>query len=463
MKSSLRNQLFVYLVLSTFVVVIANRSIATYLISFEINRDIEHEMQRGLTACAHHLDDRQTFLDCYRDINLNSITRQVSDFFVICRDGALGAGESTNNWCGNIKATQVAWVDEIGELSLVQQWTAPFRSGAEWRGARVRVEGQTASIFLSTKNIDAVLSQVWSLRDTKLIYVVPIVLFLWAIAIIAIMRVVMSSVVSLEKSLLALTPSTFDKAMAITTKYKEFESITNIYRDLCIRLADGFRRARSFTADASHEIKTPLTILRGNAERLIADLPHGMPAQLIARGMADEVERLIKISDQLLLLSQADSDALTLQWQDFDLSEFMDALADDAVVFEKNMTIEKDIEAGLVWRCDTILAKQLIHNLYTNAVKYNKHGGHIGFSLRRLRGDFELRVTNSSLGVSPDIAARVFQRFYRGDTSHSRHIDGLGLGLSICMEIAKAHGGGLTFEVDDQDLVTVALNAPLQI
>jgi hypothetical protein len=149
----------------------------------------------------------------------------------------------------------------------------------------------------------------------------------------------MSSVVSLEMSLRALTPNTFDQAMAITSKYKEFDSITNIYRDLCARLAESFRRARSFTADASHEIKTPLTILRGNAERLIAELPQGVPAQRIARSMADEVERLIKISQQLILLSQADSDALIVDRQSFDLSGFIDALADDAVVFEKNIII----------------------------------------------------------------------------------------------------------------------------
>jgi signal transduction histidine kinase len=271
----------------------------------------------------------------------------------------------------------------------------------------------------------------------------------------------MSSVVSLETSLRNLTPNTFDQARAITSKYKEFESITNIYQDLCARLADSFRRAKSFTADASHEIKTPLTILRGNAERLIADLPHGMPAQLLARGMADEVERLIKISEQLLLLSRADSEAMMVQRQPFDLSGFIDGLADDAVVFERNLTIEKGIHAGLVWHCDPTLAKQLIHNLYTNAVKYNVPRGTIRFLLHRVQGEFELRIVNTSAGVSSEMATRVFERFYRGEASHNRHIDGLGLGLSICLEIAKAHQGGLRFDVDNAGLVTLTLTAPL--
>jgi two-component system sensor histidine kinase BaeS len=107
------------------------------------------------------------------------------------------------------------------------------------------------------------------------------------------------------------------------------------------------------------------------------------------------------------------------------------------------------------------LAKQLIHNLYTNAVKYNILHGLIAFKLQRSQGDFELCITNTSFAVSPEMATRVFHRFFRGDASRNRQIDGLGLGLSICLEIAKAHQGALTFEVANEDLVTLTLRAPL--
>jgi signal transduction histidine kinase len=461
MKRSLRNQLYIYLFFSTVVVVAANRTMATYLVSLETYRNVEQDMQRGLSTCAEKINDRQAFLTCYRDVNVQSISRQVSDFFVICRDANPDTPSDPSNPCLNIEATQVVWVDELENQTGTKRWTAPFITPGEWLGARLKPQARDPYILLNTKHIQTLLSQVWNLRDTKLIYVLPIIVFLWGFLIFLLMRVLMSSVVSLEKSLRALTPNTFDQAMAITSKYKEFDSITNIYRDLCARLAESFRRARSFTADASHEIKTPLTILRGNAERLIAELPQGMPAQRIARSMADEVERLIKISQQLILLSQADSDALIVDRQSFDLSGFIDALADDAVVFEKNITITKNIQAGLVWQCDPVLVKQLIHNLYTNAVKYNTPYGSISFKLLRLQSDFELHITNTSVGVSPEMATRVFERFYRGDAARNRHIDGLGLGLSICLEIAKAHQGGLRFEVGNPGLVTLALRAPL--
>jgi len=461
MIRSLRAHLYVYLFLSTILVVAANRTMATYLVSLETYRNIEQDMQRGLNVCGRQLDDRQAFLTCFREVNQLSISRAVSDFFFICTDGRPQGPPSSDGPCPTIDANQVLWVDQIAQQSATRRWAAPFVANVQWRGARMNSEAQSPSILLDTQQIETLLSQVWNLRDTKLIYVLPIIVFLWAFLIFLLMRVLMSPVVSLERSLRTLTPNTFDQAIAITSRYKEFESITSIYRDLCVRLADSFRRARSFTADASHELKTPLTILRGNAERLIADLPHGMPAQLIARGMADEVERLIKISQQLILLSQADSDALIVERQDFDLSGFIDALADDAVVFEKNIMIEKEIQPGLVWKCDPILAKQLIHNLYTNAVKYNILHGLIAFKLQRSQGEFELCITNTSFAVSPEMATRVFHRFFRGDASRNRQIDGLGLGLSICLEIAKAHQGALTFEVANEDLVTLTLRAPL--
>lgn len=461
MIRSLRAHLYVYLFLSTLVVVVANRTMATYLVSLETYRNVEQDMQRGLNACSDQLDDRQAFLTCYRDVNQQSMNRQLSDFFLICTDGNTLAPLSSGSPCSNIDANQVLWVDKIAQQSAAERWVAPLIVNAQWRGARINPEAPSPFILLNTQQVETLLSQVWNLRDTKLIYVLPIIVFLWAFLIFLLMRVLMSSVVSLERSLRTLTPNTFDQAMGITSKYKEFESITSIYRDLCVRLAESFRRARSFTADASHELKTPLTILRGNAERLIADLPHGMPAQLIARGIADEVERLIKISQQLILLSQADSDALVVERQDFDLSGFIDALADDAVVFEKNIMISKEIQPGLVWRCDPVLVKQLIHNLYTNAVKYNILHGHISFNLRQLQGDFELCIANTSLAVSPEVSAQVFHRFYRGDASRNRQIDGLGLGLSICLEIAKAHHGALTFEVVNEGLVALTLRAPL--
>lgn len=478
MKSSLRHHLFLYLLLSAIVVIAANRAVAIYLISLEIHSQIENDMQRGLRDCVHHVGDRQAFLACYRARNEKSISRQVSDFVAICGPARSNTNSATrvvsreNTYsdantgaqgiCDSVNTARVRWVDDIAKQSAVERWMPFLQPKADWTGARLGPGAESPQLLLKSSEIDTILEQIWRLRDTKLIYVFPVIISLLIFALLSIMRMLMASVVSLEKSLLTLTPDNFNKPREISIKYREFESITKIYQDLCARLDESFRRARSFTSDASHELKTPLTILRGTAERLIADLPSGTQVQILARGMADEVERLIKISEQLLLLSRADANALMLQRQEFNLSAFIDQLADDAVIFEKNMTIHKDIDDDVVWYCDPVLVKQLVHNLYTNAVKYNVPHGRIDFELRRHASTLVLRIANTSAQVSRDLTEHAFDRFYRGDVSHNRTVDGLGLGLSICLEIAKSHHSTLTFEADVTPTVTLTLHAPLR-
>ena len=117
---------------------------------------------------------------------------------------------------------------------------------------------------------------------------------------------------------------------------------------------------------------------------------------------------------------------------------------------------------NIVWRCDKTLMSQLIHNLYVNAVNYNLPNGWIHISLKRVEGGFELTVENPTQDAPSDLAERAFDRFYRGDASHTRRVDGLGLGLSICQEIAKLHHSTLSIWVTERYTVLAKLSAPFQ-
>jgi signal transduction histidine kinase len=107
------------------------------------------------------------------------------------------------------------------------------------------------------------------------------------------------------------------------------------------------------------------------------------------------------------------------------------------------------------------LVKLLIHNLFENAQKYNVTQGWIHLTLAREGNGFRLSLENSSENIAADLEARAFDRFYRGDASHTRQIDGLGLGLSICSEIARIHHGTLTLGVTKANTVLLTLIAPL--
>jgi signal transduction histidine kinase len=273
--------------------------------------------------------------------------------------------------------------------------------------------------------------------------------------------VVMRPITTIQTKMSELTANTLDQSVNLQAPFKEFEPLVRVFDDLRFRLNDSFSKARRFAADASHELRTPLTILRGNVERLIHDLPIGSDAQIRMRSMSDEVERLIEITEKLLLLSRADANSLRRELAYVDVSQMLTQLVKDAHTFQSNLKISSTIAPDVVWYCDKTLVHQLIHNLYANAVNYNRDQGWIHFSLVRAEDEFQLTVENATSQVPSDLAERAFDRFYRGDASHARQVDGLGLGLSICLEIAKLHQAKLSLEVIDKQTVVARLSAAM--
>ena len=130
-------------------------------------------------------------------------------------------------------------------------------------------------------------------------------------------------------------------------------------------------------------------------------------------------------------------------------------------MYHPNVRIEDSIQPDLIWHCDRSLIQQLIHNLYTNAVKYNVPGGWIKFTLNSDGHMLQLAIENPSENIPVDLNEKAFDRFYRGDVARSRKVGGTGLGLSICNEIAILHQGTLTLEPTLSQTVIVTLRAPL--
>ena len=115
-----------------------------------------------------------------------------------------------------------------------------------------------------------------------------------------------------------------------------------------------------------------------------------------------------------------------------------------------------------MFETDPALFQQLINNLFTNAIKYNTPNGWVDIAAWSGGNTLHIRLSNPTSSIDTDFASKAFDRFSRGDVSHSRRIDGTGLGLSICREIALAHGGELSFDIFDHTIVTVELTAPLK-
>lgn len=207
------------------------------------------------------------------------------------------------------------------------------------------------------------------------------------------------------------------------------------------------QRMRSeFVANVTHELKTPLTSIRG----FIETLRHGaIDKPDVARRFLDiidiEAERLHQLISDILVLSEIEELKEDKDKQTFDLHALIDdvvVLLDDIASSRKISLVPETDESALMVSANPHRIKQVLINLVENAIKYNREGGRVEIHTRRLpNGKLELRVRDTGPGIAPEHQDRIFERFYRVDTSRSRELGGTGLGLSIVKHIAQLYGG----------------------
>lgn len=245
----------------------------------------------------------------------------------------------------------------------------------------------------------------------------------------------------------------------------ELDRLTEVFNAMTTRLDGSFQRIREFTLHASHELKTPLTILHSQLETELRheDLSPEQHEKLA--NQLDEIQRLTKIVDGLTLLTKADSGQIALHFETFALDEIVRDAFEDAQTLAKSQDIEVEL-AGcqkISVRGDRHRLRQLLLNLADNAVKYNQPQGKIRMDLRR-EGEFaQFTIANTGAGIPPEILSRVFDRFFRGDASHNLSTEGCGLGLSIAKWIVSAHGGTIDItSTPDTSLTVVTVTLPLE-
>jgi signal transduction histidine kinase len=243
----------------------------------------------------------------------------------------------------------------------------------------------------------------------------------------------------------------------------ELDRLTVVLNGMLARLDDSFKRIHEFTLHASHELKTPLTVMCGEAE--IASRDESLPPAERERAASqlDELRRLTRIVDGLSLLAKADAGQVALKLEPLRFDELVhEAFADAQILAEPHgidVVLQNCEEISV--RGDRHRLRQLLLNLADNAVKYNQPKGGVTMSLRRDGNFAEFKITNTGAGIPAEILPRVFDRFFRGDPAHSQTVDGCGLGLSIAQWIVHAHHGAIKIESDTMKPTTVIVRLPL--
>ena len=243
----------------------------------------------------------------------------------------------------------------------------------------------------------------------------------------------------------------------------ELDRLTEVFNAMTARLDGSFQRIREFTLHASHELKTPLTVMHGETETALAEENISPAHRERLASQLDEIQRLTKIVDGLTLLTKADAGQITLKSETIALDEIVRDVFADAQILAKPANISVTLPAcePAAIRGDRHRLRQLLLNLADNAIKYNQPGGTVEISLRASGSIAELKIANTGKGVSPEVLPHVFDRFFRGDASHNTAVDGCGLGLSIAQWIVSAHNGTVKIESEPLKLTTVTVRLPV--
>src|SRR4030095_7707525 len=196
------------------------------------------------------------------------------------------------------------------------------------------------------------------------------------------------------------------------------------------RLQRSFEQSVRFSADASHHLKTPIAVLRAGVEEILADVNCSESTQARAEGLLDRIHHLNSVVDNLLLLSRADAGRLELSKAEFDLTEVLEGVLDDALTLAEplNLKVEADCQKHLLLKADRTFVAIIAQNLVENAVKYNTPGGRIRVEVGTDNGTVEMTIGNTGKGIPEDRTEHLFERFYR--VRCGEQLPGHGLGLS---------------------------------
>lgn len=223
------------------------------------------------------------------------------------------------------------------------------------------------------------------------------------------------------------------------------ELITTI-NSMIRRLQASFNQVREFSMNVAHELKTPLTILKGESELALTKSVTPAEAERLATTYLEETVRMSRIVEDLLTLAKADAGQLLIEQERVKMQELVRDLHEDAQILgaTKDLQVELTKNESAVVLGDPLRLRQLFRAIISNAVQYTERGGTVRISSTVSGGDLLVEVRDTGIGIPPESLEKIFLRFYRVETARSRVRGGSGLGLAIAKWITEAHRGSIS-------------------
>jgi signal transduction histidine kinase len=327
-------------------------------------------------------------------------------------------------------------------LNIISNLVTRKTTSGQWRVGVASAPFVKIAIAVNLKVIDREMS---AIQNVFLISI-PFTLLLMTLGAWWLSGGALKPIKILTETIRRVNAKGLNQRTSVTDLDIEFVELVQVFNQMMERLERSFLQASRFSADAAHELKTPLAILQGELELALQNTETGSTMQQTLSNLLDEVCRLSSITRKLLLLSLADAGKMSVQKTELDFSQILYEITEDIEILAPELSLKLDILPDLKILGDRELLTQVLQNLIDNAIKYNLSKGWIQIQTKIESNSLFVTIGNRSQDIPTSDRDRLFDRFHRADPSRNRGIEGFGLGLSLSREIARAHNGNLQFD-----------------
>ncbi len=341
-------------------------------------------------------------------------------------------------------------------------------SESGWRVALSAVhiaESNTTYRIVVAESEQPILNELGRLKRAFFL-LVPIGLLLVAVSGYLLARKSLAPVVEMSNAVEQITSRNLERRIPLGNPRDELGRLAATFNALLERLQWSFEQQRRFMADASHELRTPLSIVHTTAQVTMEKQHRVEPEYREALSIIDkQMLRMTRLVEDMFLLARADAGGVPLRVT----SLYLDDVSREALRAAQVLGNRKGVTVGAgplpeaAFSGDESLIRQMVLILLDNAVKYTPAGGTVELTMQERSDDFEIQVSDTGPGIPPDVQPRLFERFFRADSSRARSANGgggSGLGLSIAHWIAEAHHGDVSLRRSSEHGSVFAITLP---
>ncbi len=313
-------------------------------------------------------------------------------------------------------------------------------------------------------------------QQTEEIYVAAVAIgwiitvFWWMIAMIKASKIAkkhLKPIHTMTKDVQSLSTSVLSERLQVNGTRDELKDLAQTFNSMMDEIEESYGKQRQFVSDASHELRTPIAVIKGYADLLNRwgkDDPEVLSEGIEA--IRSETDFMQSLVESLLFLARRDRGTLKMEMSEFSLSELMEEITKETRMIDKDHEID-----GRFDMCPTVYAsydklKQAIRVFVDNSIKYTPEGGEIRLSLRETKQTYAIQIEDNGIGIAKEDQPHIFDRFYRADKSRTRlggetkKTQGTGLGLAIAKVIVEQHGGEIYLESELNKGTSITLFFP---